>query len=162
MYSSIGSPMFGAARIGLFASRVFISSNPAVAASVHSKWAVRRSTRHSGSAFSPNLEIKRLKAATHPASFWTCFRSISIANYDKARILAMFALIPLLETMNPSSFPAGTPKTHFPGLSHMSYVRRLSNVRRKSSTDDSTCLVLMTTLSTYASTVLPICFSRHV
>ena len=104
--------MLGAARIGLLASRVFISANPAVAGSVHSKWTVRRSRRYSGSAFSPNLEIKRLKAATHPASFWTCFRSVGIANCDKAQILAGFASIPLLETMNASSFPAEMPKTH--------------------------------------------------
>ena len=40
MYNSIGSPMFGVARIGLVASMAFISSNPAVAASVHSKCSV--------------------------------------------------------------------------------------------------------------------------
>ena len=162
MYSSIGSPMLGAARIGLFANKVFISSNPAVGASIHQKSSVRWSRRYSGSAFSPNLEIKRLKAAPHPASFWTCFRSVGVANCDRAQILAGFASIPLLETMNPSSFPVGTPKTHFSGLSRMSYVQRLSNVRCKSSTNESTCLVLMTTSSTYASTVLSICFSRHV
>ena len=148
--------------MGLFASKVFISSSLAVPASVHTKWSVRQSRRYSGNAFSPNLEMKRLKAATHPASFWTCLRSVGVANCDKAQILAGFASIPLLETMNPSSFPAGTPKTHFSGLRLMSYVRRLSNVTRKSSTNDSTCLVLMTTSSTYASIVLPICFSRHV
>ena len=122
MYNNMGSPTFGAARIGLLPKRAFISSSPAVAASVHSKWSVHRSRRYSGSAFSPNREIKRLKAATHPASFWTCFWSVGIANCDKARILAGFASIPLLETMNPSSFPAGTPKTHFSGLSRMSFL----------------------------------------
>ena len=37
MYNNIGSLTLGAARIGLLAKRSFISSNPAVAASVHSK-----------------------------------------------------------------------------------------------------------------------------
>ena len=85
-----------------------------------------------------------------------------MANYDRARILAGFASIPLLETMKPKSFPVGTPKTHFSGLSLMSYAQRLSNVTLKSSTRVSTCLVLTTTSSTYASTVLPIYVSRHV
>ena len=87
---------------------------------------------------------------------------VSVANCDKAQILVGFASIPLLETMKPRSFPAGTPKTHFSGLSLMSHVRRLSNVSLRSSIKDSTCLVLTTTSSTYASTDLPICFSRHV
>src|SRR3954462_7573885 len=60
--------------------------------------------------------------------------------------------------MKPRSFPAGTPKTHFSGLSLMSYFRRLSNVSLKSSTRDSTCLDLTTTSSTYAST----CFADLV
>ena len=84
--------------------------------------------------------MKRLKAATHPVIFCICLRSFGISNCDRARILAEFASIPLLETMKPRSFPAGTPKTHFSGLSLMSYVRRLSNVSLKWSTKDSTCL----------------------
>ena len=52
--------------------------------------------------------MKRLKDATQPASFWTCLSSVGIASWDKARILAGLASIPLWETMNPSSFPAGT------------------------------------------------------
>ena len=82
-----------------------------------------------------------------------------ITNCDTAQILAGFASIPLLETMKPSNFPEGTPKTHFSGLSLMSYVRRLSNVSLKSSIKVSTCLVLMTTSSMYASTVFAdLCF----
>ena len=69
--------------------------------------------------------------------------------------MAGFASIPLPDTMKPKSFPAGMPKTHFSGLSLMSYAQRLSNVSLKSSTKVSTCLDLMTTSSTYASTVLP-------
>ena len=76
----------------------------------------------------------------HPTSFWTFFKSVGMANCDRARILAGFASIPLPDTMKPKSFPAGTPKMHFSGLSLMSYVRRLSNVSLKSSTRDSTCL----------------------
>ena len=148
MYNNIGSPMPGGAKIGLLPRRSFISSNPSMATSVHLKLSVRRSSLSNGNAFSPNLEINRLRDATQPASFWTCLRSVGIANCDKARILAGFASIPLLEMMKPSSFPAGTPKTHFSGLSLMSYAWRLSNVRRKSSISVLTCLVLMTTSST--------------
>ena len=162
MYNNIGSPILGAARIGLLAKRAFISSSPAVAASVHSKCSVRRRRRQRGRAFSPNQEIKRLKAATHLVNFWIFLTFVGVANCDRARILAGFASIPLLETVKPKSFPAGTPKTHFSGLSLMSYVRRLSNVSLRSSIKDSTYLVLMTTSSTYASTVLPICVFRHV
>ena len=42
IYSSIGSPTLGAAKIGFVAKMAFISSNPAAAASVHSKCSVRR------------------------------------------------------------------------------------------------------------------------
>ena len=160
IYNSIGSLIFGAAKIGLLAKTAFISSNPA--ASVHLKLSIRRSSLYNGNAFSPNLEINRLKAAMHPASFWTCFKSVGVANCDKARILVGFASIPLLEMMKLSNFPEGTLKTHFSGLRLMSYVRRLSNISLKSSIRVSTCLVFMTMSSTYASTVLPICFSRHV
>ena len=45
MYNIIGSPMFGADRIGLVAKMAFISSNPAVTASVHSKCLVCRRRR---------------------------------------------------------------------------------------------------------------------
>ena len=122
MYNSMGSPIFGAVRTGLVAKSAFISSSPVVAASGHSKCSVRRRRRYKGSAFSPKREIKRFKAATHPVSFWICLRSVGIANYDRARIFAGFASISLLETMKPSNFPEGTPKTHFSGLSLMSYV----------------------------------------
>ena len=138
IYNSIGSLVFGTVRIGLQAKRAFISSSPAVAASVHSKCSVHRRRRQRGSAFSPNREMKRLKAATHPVNFWICLRSVGMANCDRARILAGFATIPLLETMKPRSFPAGTPKTHFSGLSLMSYVLSLSNVSLKSSIRDTT------------------------
>ena len=100
MYNNIGSPTLGAARIGLLAKRSFISSNLAVAASVHLKGSVHR-----------RRMIKRLKAATHPDNFWTYLRSVGVANCDKARILAGFASIPLLETMKTRSFQAGTLKT---------------------------------------------------
>ena len=58
MYNNIGSPTPGAAKIGLLARRALISSNPVVAASVHLKLSVRRSSLYNGNAFSPNLEIK--------------------------------------------------------------------------------------------------------
>ena len=109
----MSSLTFGVARIGLLANKAFISSSPAVAEYVHAKWSVHRSKQYNGNAFSPNLEIKRLKAATCPASFWTCLRSVGVANCDRAQILARFASIPLLKMMKPNIFPAGTPKMHF-------------------------------------------------
>ena len=133
MYNSMCSPMFGAIRTGLVAKSAFISSSPVVAASVHSKFSVRRRRRYRGSAFCPKQKMKRLKAATHPVSFWIFLRSVGIANCDRAWIFAGLASIPILETMKPSNFPEGTPKTHFSGLSLMSYVQRLSNVSLKSS-----------------------------
>src|SRR4051812_15018221 len=89
--------------------------------------------------------MKRLRAATHPVNFCICLRSFGTSNCDKAWIFAGFASIPLPDTMKPKSFPAGTPKTHFSGLSLMSYFQRLSNVSLKSSTRDSTCFDLTTT-----------------
>ena len=91
MYNNIGSPTPGASKIGLLARRDFISSNPAMTASVHLNLSVRRSSLYNGNAFSPNLEINWLKAATRLASFWTYFRSVGVANCDRARILAGFA-----------------------------------------------------------------------
>jgi hypothetical protein len=45
-----------------------------------------------------------------------------------ALIFSEFASIPRWLTMNPSSFPCGTPKTHFIGLSFHQNRRKLLNV----------------------------------
>ena len=65
-----------------------------------------------------------------------------------ALILSGFASIPRLETRKPRSFPAGTPNTHFSGLSFMRVRRRLWNVSSKSSRRDVWLLVLTTRSST--------------
>jgi hypothetical protein len=64
--------------------------------------------------------------------------------------------IPRWETMNPRSCPAGTPKTHFVGLSIMLYFLRLLKVSYKSAMRLSCFLDIMAMSSTYAWMLHPI------
>jgi hypothetical protein len=60
------------------------------------------------------------------------------------------------ETMNPRSCPAGTPKTHFVGLSIMFYFLRLLKVSCRSAMRSSYFLDMTEISSTYAWMLRPI------
>jgi hypothetical protein len=81
---------------------------------------------------SPSLGKKQFKATMQPVSFWT---SLMVAGASMAKMALIFsglASIPWWLTMNPSSFPEGTPKTHLVGLSFHRNFRRLLKVSSRS------------------------------
>jgi hypothetical protein len=73
--------------------------------------------RYRGKPFSPRREMKRLRAARHPMTLYTPFKSLIGPMLVMAAIFSELASMPRSETMNPRSMPRGTPKTHFSGLS---------------------------------------------
>jgi hypothetical protein len=98
--------------------------------------------------FSPSLDMNLLKAAIHPVSLCTFFCDRGASILMMASIFSGLASIPWWLTMNPSNFPAGTPKTHFSGLSFHRYRLRLLKTSYKSSMKFSEFSVLITTSST--------------
>ena len=57
--------------------------------------------------------MKRLRAARHPMTLCTPFKSLMGPMLVMAAIFSGLASMPRSETMNPKSMPRGTPKTHF-------------------------------------------------
>jgi hypothetical protein len=80
-------------------------------ASSASRVQVKRSAflkkRYKGNPFSPRREMKRLRAARHPMTLCTPFKSLMGPMLVMAAIFSGLALIPLSETMNPRSMPRG-------------------------------------------------------
>jgi hypothetical protein len=74
-----------------------------------------------------------LKATMHPVSLCTFFCDRGASILMIALIFSRLASIPWWMTKNPSNFPAGTPKTHFSGLSFHRYRLRLLKTSCKSS-----------------------------
>src|SRR5438045_1367333 len=99
--------------------------------------------------------MKRLSAAMQPASFCTSFKAVGEFILNISLSFFGFASILRYDTMKPSSFPEGTPKTHFSGfnfhLKHLKFV----NILDRSDTRSSLTWDLMMTSSTYASTLHP-------
>jgi hypothetical protein len=98
--------------------------------------------------FSPSLDMNLLRAAIHPVSLCTFFCDRAASILMIASIFSRLASIPRWLTINPSNFSAGTPKTHFSGLSFHRYRRRLLKTSCKSSMKFSEFSVLITTSST--------------
>jgi hypothetical protein len=81
-----------------------------------------------GRPFSPSHEIKWLKAAMHPVSFWI---SLTFLGGYISRIAFTFVglgRMPSWLTTLPSKIPDGTPKMHFFGLSFHWYLLRAVKV----------------------------------
>jgi hypothetical protein len=55
--------------------------------------------------------MKRLRAARHPVTLYTPFKSLMGSMLVMAAIFSGLASMPRSETMNPKSMPRGTPKT---------------------------------------------------
>src|SRR6266536_397498 len=70
-----------------------------------------------GRAFSPSQLMKRLMDAKQPVNFWTSRSRVGFSILSMALILTGLHSMPRSETRKPRSWPAGTPKTHFSGLS---------------------------------------------
>src|SRR6266567_8958780 len=150
-YNIRGSSGIGDANIGAVVSMCFNSLKATSACGVQVNLSDFFINAYRGSAFSPSRLTKRLSEARQPVNFCTSTSFLGRAILSMADILAGFASIPRRETRKPSSFPAGTPKVHFSGFNFSRYLRRLSNVCRRSWIKVSAFLVFMTTSSTYTS-----------
>src|SRR5881394_982700 len=97
--------------------------------------------------------MKRLSAAMQPVSFCTSFKAVGEFILNMSMSFFGFASMPRYDTMKPSNFPEGTPKTHFSGfnfhLKHLKFV----NVSDRLDMRSSLTRDLMATSSTYASTL---------
>jgi hypothetical protein len=61
--------------------------------------------RYKGNSLSPRREMKRLRAARHPMTLYTPFKSLMGLMLVMATIFSGLASMPLSETMNPRSMP---------------------------------------------------------
>jgi hypothetical protein len=104
--------------------------------------------RYKGNPFSPRREMKRLRAARHPITLCTPFKSLMGPMLVMAAIFSGLASMPHSETMNPRSMPQGTPKTHFSRLSFTPFALRHLNVISRSERRSKAFLVLTTMSST--------------
>jgi hypothetical protein len=104
--------------------------------------------RMKGRPFSPRRKMKRLRAAKHPMTLCTPFKSLIGPMLVMAVIFFGLASMPRSETMNPRSMPHGTPKTHFSGLSFTPFALRHLNVVSRSERRSEAFLVLTTMSST--------------
>jgi hypothetical protein len=118
------------------------------ASGVQVKRSVFLKRRYKGNPFSPRREMKRLRAARHPMTLCTPFKSLMGPMLVMAAIFSGLASMPHSETMNPRSMPRGTPKTHFSGLSFTPFVLRHLNVTSRLERRSEAFLVLTTMSST--------------
>jgi hypothetical protein len=88
--------------------------------------------------------MKRVRAARHPMTLCTPFKSLMGPMLVMAAIFFGLASMPRSETMNPRSMPRGTPKTHFSGLSFTPFALRHLNVTSRSVRRLKAFLVLTT------------------
>jgi hypothetical protein len=100
--------------------------------------------QYKGNPFSPRREMKRLRAARHPMTLCTPFKSFMGPMLVMAAIFSGLASMPHSETMKPRSMPRGTPKTHFLGLSFTPFALRHLNVISRSERRSEAFLVLTT------------------
>jgi hypothetical protein len=112
------------------------------------KWPDFRRSLKKDSALSANLEMKRLRAASDPVSFWMSLTRVGGLITSIAFIFSGLASMSRYETRNPNNFPAETPKMHFSGFSLVRVTRSLLKTRARSSTIADPSLVLTTMSST--------------
>src|SRR5436190_23769968 len=96
-----------------------------------------------------------------PVSFCTSFKAVGEFILNMSLSFLGLASMPRYDMMKPSSFPEGTPKTHFSGFNfHLKHLRFV-NVSDRSDMRSSFTRDLMTTSSMYASTLHPSWSYRH-
>jgi hypothetical protein len=125
MYKYSGSPGSGATRIGREARCCFNSWKACSTSSVQANGPDFCRSLKKGSALSANLEMKRLRAASDPVSFWMSL--IWAGGLITSIVLIFSGLASMLryETRNPSNFLVETPKMHFSGFSLVRVARSL-------------------------------------
>jgi hypothetical protein len=134
--------------MGTFVRSAFKFPRASSASGVQVKRSVFLKRRYKGRPFLPRHEMKRLRAARHPMTLCTPFKSLIGPMLVMATIFSGLASMPRSETMNPRSMPRGTPKTHFLGLSFTPFALRHLNVVSRSERRSEAFLVLTTMSST--------------
>jgi hypothetical protein len=81
-----------------------------------------------GRPFSPSHEMKWLKAAMHPVSFWISSMFLGGCMSRTAFTFVGLGRMPSWLTTLPNNIPDGTPKIHFFGLSFHWYLLRAVKV----------------------------------
>ena len=161
-YSIMSSYFFGGVRTGDDVRYALSLLKASLASSVHLNLSVFFSSLKKGKPFLPSLDMKRLRAAMQPVSFYTSLTLRGGPISIMAQICLALASIPRWLTKNPSSCPEGTPNTHLLGFNFHLHLFRFSKVCFKSSISVSGFFVFTTTSSMYASTFSSICSPRHV
>jgi hypothetical protein len=138
----------GGTKMGALVRSAFKFPRASLALGVHVKRSAFLKRRYKGNPFSPRREMKRLRAARHPMTLCTPFKSLMGPMLVMAAIFSGLASMPHLETMNPRSMPRGTSKTHFSGLSFTLFAFRHLNVTSRSERRSEAFLVLTMMSST--------------
>src|SRR5207237_5539988 len=95
-----------------------------------------------------------------PVNFCTSFKAIGEFILNMSLSFSGLASMPRYDTMKPSNFPEGTPKTHFLGFNFHLKRLKFSNISDRLDKRSSLTRDLMTMSSTYASTLRQSCSFR--
>src|SRR5664279_2603078 len=127
----MGSLVFGAARVGALDRTSLSCAKAASASFVQTNLSVFFKRRYKGKALSPSQLMNRLTAAADLMSRCRSFRHVGLLMSRIAFIFPRLTSMPRSEMINPKSLLAGTPNTHFLGLSIILYFQRFANVSFK-------------------------------
>jgi hypothetical protein len=130
--------------MGSFVRSAFRFPRASSASEVQVKHSAFLKRRYRGRPLSLRREMKRLRAARHPVTLCTPFKSLTGPMLVMAAIFSGLASMPRSETMNPKSMPRGTPKTHFSGYSFTPFTLSHRNVASRSERRSEAFLVLTT------------------
>jgi hypothetical protein len=142
------SPGSNEARTGGMEMSVLRSSSALCVSFVQRKEADFFNNLYRGNPRSPSWDMKRLRAARHPMSYWTSLASLTWYISVMAEILSGFNLMPHLVMMYPRSLPRGTQKVHFSGFNLMLRRLRLVKVSSWSAMRLQLCHIFMMMSST--------------
>src|SRR6266540_5150281 len=94
--------------------------------------------------------MKWLSAAIQPVSLCISFKAVGEYILNMSLSFSGLASMPRYDTKKSSSFPEGTPKTHFSGFNFHLKHHKFVNVSDRSDMRSYLTRDLMTTTSTYA------------
>jgi hypothetical protein len=150
-----------ATRVGGVVMYFFKSLKASCASYVH--WSLSCFLRglKKGSLLMMSHEMNLLKVAMYHVNFCTSSRLSSGFILVIADTFSRLGSMPRRETIYPSNFPEGTLNVHFLGFSFILNFLRLSKISARSEMSPSSSQVFMTTSSTNAYVLHPICECRH-
>src|SRR6266498_3694711 len=108
-----------------------------------------------GIARPPSQEMKWLSATMQHVSFCTSFKAIGEFIMNMSLSFSRLASMPRYDTMKSSSFPEGTPKTHFSGFNFHLKCLKFSNISDRSDKRSSLTRDLMMTTD---DDIIDVCF----